>query len=55
MPRAWRRRARWGWLVGAPLFAVEAVAWTVPDPQGCAGILAGSANLFRLGGPGLAR
>jgi uroporphyrinogen-III synthase len=41
-------------VLGAPLFAVEAVAWTVPDPQGCAGILAGSANLFRLGGPGLA-
>lgn len=41
-------------VLGAPLFAVEAVGWTVPDPQGCAGILAGSANLFRLGGPGLA-
>jgi uroporphyrinogen-III synthase len=40
MPRAWRR-ARWGCVLGAPLFAVEAVAWTVPDPQGCAGILAG--------------
>ncbi len=40
--------------LGAPLFAMQAVAWQAPDPAGYAAILAGSANLFRLGGPGLA-
>lgn len=40
--------------LGAPLFVVGPVPWAVPDPAGYAAILAGSANLFRLGGPGLA-
>lgn len=39
--------------IAAPLFAMAPVAWEVPQPQGYAGLLAGSANLFRLGGPGL--
>ncbi|WP_168554059.1 uroporphyrinogen-III synthase [Novosphingobium sp. SG720] len=42
-------------VLGTPLFAIDAVPWTVPDPAAFAGILAGSANLFRLAGPGLAR
>jgi uroporphyrinogen-III synthase len=41
--------------LGAPLFGIVAVPWAVPDPTGYAAILAGSANLFRLGGPGLAQ
>ncbi len=39
----------------APLFAMAAAPWDAPDPQGYAGLLAGSANAFRLGGPQLAR
>lgn len=38
---------------GHPLFAVEPVAWEVPSADGCAGLLAGSANVFRHGGSGL--
>lgn len=41
-------------VLGAPLFAVEPVAWEAPDPAGFAAILAGSANLFRTGGAKLA-
>lgn len=36
-----------------PLFAMAPVAWVVPLPDGYAGLLAGSAALFRLGGDGL--
>lgn len=35
---------------GFALFAGEAVAWVTPDPSGYAGLLAGSAALFRFGG-----
>jgi uroporphyrinogen-III synthase len=42
-------------VLGAPLFAVEAVAWTVPDPQGCAGILAGAPTCFAWAGRGWQR
>ncbi|MET0361735.1 MAG: uroporphyrinogen-III synthase [Sphingobium sp.] len=38
-----------------PLFAVEAVDWTPPDPAGFDAVLITSANAMRLGGPGLAR
>jgi len=40
--------------VGIPLFAVEPVGWDAPGPDGFDGILAGSANVFRHGGKGLA-
>lgn len=40
--------------IALPLFAMAPVDWEVPDPAPYAGILAGSANLFRLGGEGLA-
>lgn len=41
--------------VAAPLFHSEAVPWQAPaDPTVYAGLLAGSAALFRLGGAGLA-
>lgn len=40
--------------VSAPLFEIEAVDWDAPDEHFDA-ILAGSANVFRHGGPGLAR
>ena len=36
-----------------PLFAVEPVAWTAPDPRGFDGILLTSANAIRHAGPGL--
>lgn len=39
--------------IGAPLFAIAPVDWTVPEAAFDA-ILAGSANVFRHGGPGLA-
>lgn len=39
---------------GFPLFAVAPVAWQAPDAAACRGLLAGSANVFRHGGPGLA-
>ena len=38
---------------GCALFAGEPVAWTPPDPKPYTALLAGSAALFRLGGPGL--
>lgn len=40
---------------GFPLFAVEPVVWDVPEAAGFDGLLAGSANVFRHGGEGLAR
>lgn len=39
---------------GFPLFEIVAQEWDVPDPAGYAGLLAGSANVFRHGGAGLA-
>ncbi|MEO0032737.1 MAG: hypothetical protein RIS94_2495, partial [Pseudomonadota bacterium] len=39
--------------VAAPLFRTVPAAWKVPDATAYAGLLAGSANLFRLGGKGL--
>jgi uroporphyrinogen-III synthase len=41
-------------VTGEPLFEVEPTQWDVPDERFNA-ILAGSANVFRHGGPGLAR
>lgn len=38
-----------------PLFGVEAVDWTPPDPERFDAVLVTSANAMRLGGPGLAR
>ena len=38
-----------------PLFAMAPTAWTVPDPAPYRALLAGSANVFRLGGAGLSR
>ncbi len=38
-----------------PLFAVEPVDWTPPDPADFDAILVTSANAMRLGGPGLSR
>lgn len=40
--------------VVAPLFAVAPVAWRAPADPAFAGLLAGSANVFRQGGPELA-
>ncbi len=37
----------------APLFVIESVAWVLPDPLRFDALLAGSANVFRHGGPGL--
>jgi uroporphyrinogen-III synthase len=37
-----------------PLFAVGPTAWTAPDPDDFDVVLAGSANVFRHGGPALA-
>lgn len=39
---------------GEPLFAVEPVAWDVPEHHKFDALLAGSANVFRHGGGGLA-
>ena len=39
--------------VGVPLFAVRAVAWSVPDPAGVDALLLTSANAVRLAGAGL--
>ncbi len=39
--------------IEAPLFAIEPVPWSAPDPSGFDGILAGSANAFRCGGDAL--
>lgn len=38
-----------------PLFDMASAAWTAPDPAPYRALLAGSANVFRLGGEGLAR
>lgn len=38
-----------------PLFDMAPAPWTVPDPAPYRALLAGSANVFRLGGEGLAR
>ncbi|HEX7819197.1 MAG TPA: uroporphyrinogen-III synthase [Sphingobium sp.] len=38
-----------------PLFAVEPVDWTPPDPADFDAVLVTSANAMRLGGPGLSR
>lgn len=38
-----------------PLFDMAPAPWTVPDPAPYRALLAGSANVFRLGGAGLAR
>ena len=40
---------------GFPLFDMAATPWSVPDPAPYRALLAGSANVFRLGGAGLAR
>jgi uroporphyrinogen-III synthase len=40
--------------IEAPLFAIEPVQWSAPDPSLFDGILAGSANAFRCGGNALA-
>jgi len=40
---------------GFPLFDMAPAAWTAPDPAPYRALLAGSANVFRLGGEGLAR
>lgn len=40
---------------GYPLFAVEPLAWECPDPVEFDGLIVGSANAFRLGGPALER
>jgi uroporphyrinogen-III synthase len=40
---------------GYPLFDMAPAPWTVPDPAHYRALLAGSANVFRLGGEGLAR
>lgn len=37
-----------------PLFEMASVPWSVPDPAPYCALLAGSANVFRLGGVGLA-
>lgn len=39
---------------GHPLFAVRPRSWQAPDPARFDAVLAGSANVFRQGGPGLA-
>ena len=41
--------------LGFPLFEMAACLWDVPDPAPYQALLAGSANVFRLGGVGLAR
>jgi uroporphyrinogen-III synthase len=40
---------------GEPLFSVRPVGWTAPDPAGIDGLLIGSANALRHGGPALER
>ncbi|WP_068077226.1 uroporphyrinogen-III synthase [Novosphingobium lentum] len=39
---------------GQPLFRIEPVLWQAPPPSGYAGLLVGSANVFRHGGKQLA-
>lgn len=41
-------------VLGVPLFVVEPRAWEAPPAEAFDVLLAGSANVFRLGGPGLA-
>ncbi|ANY20977.1 uroporphyrinogen-III synthase [Tsuneonella dongtanensis] len=41
--------------IASPLFEVEPVEWSVPDPAEFDAILVGSANAFRHGGAGLER
>lgn len=41
--------------IAAPLFVIEARQWDVPDPAAFDGIVLGSANAVRQGGPGLLR
>ncbi|MCW1382491.1 uroporphyrinogen-III synthase [Novosphingobium sp. KCTC 2891] len=41
-------------VIAHPLFDMAPADWAVPLPQGYAGLLAGSANVFRLGGAGIA-
>lgn len=38
----------------SPLFAIGPLAWEVPPPDTCDGVLLGSANALRQGGPALA-
>ena len=40
--------------IAAPLFRIEPVPWTAPDPRDFDAIVAGSANAFRHGGTALA-
>lgn len=40
---------------GYPLFDMAAAPWSVPDPAPYRALLAGSANVFRLGGEGLSQ
>lgn len=40
--------------VGQPIFTVQAVDWTCPDPQAFDALIVGSANIFRHGGANLA-
>jgi len=40
---------------GFPLFDMASAPWSVPDPAPYRALLAGSANVFRLGGGGLAQ
>lgn len=40
-------------VIGCPLFRVEPVAWSAPDPVGYDALLLTSANAVRCGGPGL--
>ena len=42
-------------VVGQPIFAVQPVDWTCPDPQDFDALIVGSANIFRQGGANLAR
>lgn len=41
--------------VAAPLFEIQPVGWTPPDPRDFDALLVGSANVLRHGGEGLAR
>lgn len=42
-------------VLGFPLFDMAATPWQAPDPAPYRALLAGSANVFRLGGAGLAQ
>ncbi|MFT3968671.1 MAG: uroporphyrinogen-III synthase, partial [Sphingobium sp.] len=41
--------------ISYPLYAIEPIAWTPPDPAQVGAVLVTSANALRHGGPGLAR